>query len=155
MTIVVLEFRLPDGPLASDLIVLVHQVTVYALSFFWLGIMLINVHSTWNRVEKISVPVMLTNIDLLFFASMIPYFTLYLSNFMNEKIPRLLYGIDAVIIILFNQLSAEILKKDNPALLDYLVSIRKAVARDIRIKIVGIIVGAVVWPQAVLVSVFV
>ena len=113
--------------------------------------MLINVHSTWNRVEKISVPVMLTNIDLLLFASMIPYFTLYLSNYMNEKIPRLLYGIDAVIIILFKQLSAELLKKENPALLDYLVSIRKAVAIDIRIKIVGIIVGAVVWPQAVLV----
>ena len=83
------------------------------------------------------------------------FVTLYLSNHMNEKIPRLLYGIDAVIIILFNQFSAELLKKDNPALLDYLVSIRKAVARDIPIKIVGIIVGAVVWPQAVLVSVFV
>ena len=62
MTIVVLEFVVPSGTSWADLDVFWFQLLVYALSFFWLGTMWINLHSTWNHVKIITRPILFVNL---------------------------------------------------------------------------------------------
>ncbi|MBR1866806.1 MAG: DUF1211 domain-containing protein [Lachnospiraceae bacterium] len=51
MTIVVLEFAVPGGTNWSDMKELGSQVIVYALSFFWLGMMWININTICNQIS--------------------------------------------------------------------------------------------------------
>ena len=154
MTIVVLEFVIPEGTSWADLNTLGFQLLVYALSFFWLGTMWINLHSTWNHVETVSRPVLFVNLFTLFFSSLIPFFTVYVGRHITEKIPQLLYGIDVMLIILCNQISAELLAKHNEAVHKRIGMLRKAVSVDECIKLFGIVVGVTVFPPAVMIATF-
>ena len=59
---------------------------VYALSFFWLGTMWINLHSTWNHVQIITRPILFVNLFTLFFSSLIPFLTVYVGRNINEAV---------------------------------------------------------------------
>ena len=155
MTIVVLEFALPGGTNWADLQDLGLQVMVYALSFFWLGMMWININTIWNQVEVISRKVMWVNMFMLFFSSMIPFLVLYVGSNMTARIPQLLYGIDVICITICNQISAEVLKTLNPSLEPMVKTLRKGIAIDLCIKAVGIILGMIFWPPIVTIAVFV
>lgn len=155
MTIVVLEFALPGGTNWSDMKELGSQVAVYALSFFWLGMMWININTIWNRVETIDRRVMWVNMFMLFFSSMIPFLVVFVGANMNARIPQLLYGIDVICITICNQISAEILKTMNPVLAPMVKTLRKGIGIDLCIKTVGIILGMVFWPPMVIFSVFI
>ena len=154
MTIVVLEFVIPNGTKWSDLSVLWTQILAYALSFFWLGQMWINIHGTWTKVENVSRSVLFVNITMLFFASMIPYFVVYVGSNINEKLPQLLYGVDVMIIVLINQISAELLSKENEELKPVVKKTRVFVLIDESIKVIGLIIGMTVYPPAVMIAVF-
>ena len=155
MTIVVLEFATPQGTRWSDLKGLATQVGVYALSFFWLGMMWININTIWNRVEVINRKVMWVNMFMLFFSSMIPFLILYLSGNLTERIPQLLYGIDVICITVCNQISAEFLKDVNPVIAPMVKSLRLGIGVDLSVKAVGIILGMLVYPPLVIISVFI
>ena len=154
MTIVVLEFVIPNGTKWIDLSVLWTQILAYALSFFWLGQMWINIHGTWTKVENVSRSVLFVNITMLFFASMIPYFVVYVGSNINEKLPQLLYGVDVMIIVLINQISAELLSKENEELKPVVKKTRVFVLIDESIKVIGLIIGMTVYPPAVMIAVF-
>ena len=51
MTLIVLEFVIPNGTEWSDLGTLWFQIIAYAISFFWLGGMWINIHYLWHDAE--------------------------------------------------------------------------------------------------------
>lgn len=155
MTIVVLEFVIPSGTDWSDLTVLAFQIIAYAVSFFWLGGMWINIHGIWQDVEEIDRPILWTNIALLFFASMIPFFTVYFGRNITEKVPAMLYSIDVMLITLTNLASIEMLARKNEKI--RLNAKRFAVSEffDLGVKTVGIIVGITVFPSAILISVLV
>lgn len=155
MTITVLQFAVPNGASWSDLKELSFQIMVYALSFFWLGMMWINIHNLWNYVEVVSRSVILVNMFMLFFSSMIPFFIIYIGKFFYDALPQLLYGVDVICITVFNQLSLELLKKQNPQLITAVKTFRRSIALDLIIKVAGIIVGMVIYPPAVLISVFI
>lgn len=155
MTIVVLEFVIPSGTTWADLDVFWFQLLVYALSFFWLGTMWINLHSTWHHVEIITRPILFVNLFTLFFSSLIPFLTVYVGRNISAQVPQLLYGIDAILIILCNQISAELLARENEDIKNRIKMLRSAVAIDETIKLAGVIIGAFLLPQAVLVSTFV
>ncbi len=155
MTIVVLEFVIPSGTTWADLDVFWFQLLVYALSFFWLGTMWINLHSTWHHVEIITRPILFVNLFTLFFSSLIPFLTVYVGRNISAQVPQLLYGIDVILIILCNQISAELLARENEDIKNRIKMLRSAVAIDETIKLAGVIIGAFLLPQAVLVSTFV
>lgn len=153
MTIIVLEFVVPDGTDWSDLGTLWFQIIVYAVSFFWLGGMWINIHTLWHDVETIDRSVLFTNIALLFFASMIPFFAVYFGRNITSQVPAILYGADVIIVTLLNELSAEFLAKHNPSVKALLGGFRISIGVDTGIKVVGLIVGILCFPPAVLIGV--
>lgn len=153
MTIVVLEFAIPKGTNWSDMKELGTQVAVYALSFFWLGMMWININTIWHQVEIIDRKVMWVN--MLFFSSMIPFLVVFVGANLTERIPQLLYGVDVICITVCNQLSAEFLKEQNPILLPIVKNLRLGIGIDLAIKTVGIILGWLIWPPITIISVFV
>ena len=155
MTIVVLEFVVPSGTSWADLDVFWFQLMVYALSFFWLGTMWINLHSTWNHVKIITRPILFVNLFTLFFSSLIPFLTVYVGRNINEAVPQILYGTDVMLIILCNQISAELLAKKNEDIKDRINMLRTAVVIDETIKLAGVIIGALILPQAVMISTFI
>lgn len=155
MTIVVLEFVIPGGTNWSDLKELGTQVAVYALSFFWLAMMWININTIWHQVEIIDRKVMWANMFMLFFSSMIPFLVVYVGANLTARIPQLLYGIDVICITICNQISAEVLKGLNPALEPMVKTLRKGIGIDLCIKTLGIILGMIFWPPIVIIAVFV
>lgn len=155
MTIVVLEFAIPKGTNWSDMKELGAQVAVYALSFFWLGMMWININTIWHQVEIIDRKVMWVNMFMLFFSSMIPFLVVFVGANLTERIPHLLYGIDVICITVCNQISAELLKKLNPLLEPMVKALRKGISVDLCIKAAGIVFGMIFWPPIVIISVFV
>lgn len=98
---------------------------------------------------------MWVNMFMLFFSSMIPFLVVYVGRNIGERIPQLLYGIDCICITICNQLSAEALKKYNPALEPEVKGLRKAIGIDLGIKVAGLIIGMAFWPPAVMLSVFI
>ena len=114
MTLGIIGFAQPSGTDWSDLEGLGFQILTYAVSFFWLGVLWIHIHTLWHEVEIISKSVIFVNVILLFFSSMIPFLVTYLGKNITETVPQVLYGLDVVIITISNQISSELLKKDNP-----------------------------------------
>ena len=155
MTIVVLEFVIPEGASWHDLNTFWFQLVVYALSFFWLGTMWINLHSTWHHVDVVSRPILFINLFTLFFSSLLPFFTVYVGRNISEKVPQLLYGLDVMLIILCNQISAELLAKHNDDVKSRIKVLRVGVAIDESIKLFGLVLGVTVFPQAVLICTFI
>ena len=154
MTIVVLEFVVPDGATWADLNVFWFQLLAYALSFFFLGTMWVNQHSVWNHVETVSRAILFVNLFTLFFSSMIPFLTVYVGRNIGEKVPQLLYGIDVIMIILCNYISTELLAKQNDELKKRIKMLRKTMVIDESIKIIGVIIGLSLFPQAVMIATF-
>ena len=142
MTIVVLEFVMPGGAGWDDLSLFWFQLLAYALSFFYLGTMWINLHSVWHHVETISRPILFVNLFMLFFASLIPFLTVYVGKNLGEKVPQVLFG-------------ADVLGRHNEELGKRLHMLRKAIAVDESIKIAGIAIGLFAFPPAVMISTFV
>lgn len=53
MTILVLELKKPEAADWASLWALRSDFFSYAVSFFWLGAMWVNIHNQWSRIEKI------------------------------------------------------------------------------------------------------
>ena len=155
MTIVVLEFVIPSGTNWSDLGVLGYQVLAYAISFFWLGGMWINIHNIWHNVDIIDRSVIWTNIAMLFFSSMIPFLVVYVGRNINETVPEILYGADVLCITVLNEISVELLARHHECVNAKIKSFRLSIIIDIAVKVVGIIFGITVFPMAILISVIV
>ena len=85
ITIAVLQFAQPSGTQWQNLRELMYQIIVFAISFFWLGMMWFNIHNLWHDVEKISFGVIWMNMCVLFFSSMIPFFVAYVGMNFNEN----------------------------------------------------------------------
>ena len=153
MTIVVLEFVIPQGTDWSDLSTLGYQILAYALAFFWLGGMWIYIHNLWHDVDTVDRGVLWVNIAMLFFASMIPFFVVYVGRNLNSLVPQLLYGLDVLMITIFNWISVELLGKGHKCRESMLRSFRISITVDLAIKAVGLIVGVTVFPMAIMISV--
>lgn len=82
MTILVLELEKPSVLSWEGIWELRMNFFAYTISFFWLGTMWVNMHRTWDHVEKINNRLVWISILLLFFSSLFPYTTtLVASNF--------------------------------------------------------------------------
>lgn len=153
MTIVVLEFVIPSGTNWEDLESLLFQIIAYGVSFFWLGAMWINIHEIWGRVDLIDRATLWTNIVMLFFASMIPFFTVYFGRNLMEKVPAILYATDVLLLSLTNVISVECLARHNESVKNYLPTFRRNVIIDLLIKSICFIIAFIIFPPATLIGV--
>ena len=72
MTILVLELKRPDPISWQALWDLGTNFFAYTISFFWLGTMWVNLHRSWDVVDKINSNLVWSSIVLLFFSSFSP-----------------------------------------------------------------------------------
>ena len=75
ITIMVLEIKIPHASEWSDLFALLPTVFCYALSFVFVGIYWVNHHHLLHVVKKVSSGIMWSNLNLLFWLSLVPVAT--------------------------------------------------------------------------------
>ena len=92
MTILVLELPRPETYDIAGLWALRTNFFAYALSFFWLGAMWVNIHQSYHAVEKISQKTVWSAIVMLFFSSFYPYATKLIADAFFNKAMQGLYA---------------------------------------------------------------
>ena len=158
MTILVLELKKPTEPTIAQMWALRESFLAYALSFFWLGAMWINIHNIWSKASRISTKVIGWNMILLFFLSLIPYTTSLVSTYYDNAVIQGLYGVVVIIISIVNIGLNKVLQKaniENNSLKKITKKYIDALVIDIDIKMVGLIIAITVYPQAMMISVFI
>lgn len=157
MTILVLDLRRPQTLSWRGFASLWPQYTAYAVTFFWLGAMWINLHIEWEYAKNVSVGVLWWTIIMLFFASFTPYTTsIAAQNFFNP-VAQVVYGIAVMLLSLANLMLSIRLRRVNPTDEEGLASRRHtgALACDFVIKMIGLVLGVVIWPPLIMVSVLI
>src|SRR3954447_24655835 len=89
----VLELNSPDGTSWNALRHEVPPLLTYVLSFVYLGIYWNNHHHTLAAVSRVSGAVLWANLHLLFWLSLIPFSTAWMSEHRFPSIPTAIYGV--------------------------------------------------------------
>lgn len=158
MTILVLELEKPADATFRALWDLRLNFLAYAVSFFWLGAMWVNLHGGWQRVEKVSHGTVWWTIIMLFSSSLIPYVTNFVSNHFMSAFAQICYGVVVMAVTLANvELNRSVAKAnaDNEDVYQRFMGADKILWIDISIKIVGMIVAAVLFPPASIIGIMV
>ena len=92
ITIMVLELGKPKTPTWHDLKEALPHIGIYALSFVTLGIYWANHHHMFHVVDRVNGAVLWTNLNLLFWISLIPYMTAWLGDEGLKPVPATAYG---------------------------------------------------------------
>jgi uncharacterized membrane protein len=92
ITIMVLELRIPGGSSAASLRTAVPGVLCYVLSFVNVGIYWNNHHHLLKTVERVSASVLWANLGLLFWLSLLPIATAWMSRNHFASLPVAVYG---------------------------------------------------------------
>lgn len=93
ITIMVLELRPPHNTDLAAIRALLPGFLTYVLSFFFLGVYWNNHHHLLRATHKISGGIMWANLHLLFWLSLIPFFTGWLGENHEGAWPTALYGV--------------------------------------------------------------
>lgn len=93
ITIMVLELRVPHTVDIHALRELVPVFLGYVLSFVYVAIYWHNHHHMFHTVKHVNGAIMWANTHLLFWLSLIPFTTAYMTENHFAKIPVLLYGL--------------------------------------------------------------
>ncbi len=92
ITIMVLEFRVPEGGELESLKPIIPKFLSYILSFIYLGIYWNNHHHMLHAVKEINGASLWANLHLLFWLSLIPFTTAWMGENHFTKWPVALYG---------------------------------------------------------------
>jgi uncharacterized membrane protein len=122
VTIMVLQLSSPAEPSWRALL---HQSPIllsYALSFLVVAIMWVNHHHLIHAVREVNARLLWSNINLLFWMSLIPFVTYFLGKFPRSPLPVALYGLDLSLcgfgfVILRGDLAHQ--HRHNPEMSDY------------------------------------
>jgi uncharacterized membrane protein len=93
ITIMVLELHVPASGATKALEALWPTAASYVLSYLLVSIYWIQHHHLFSFVHKVSVRILWTNIILLFFMSLIPFFTAYVGQTRMSSLSVLLYAV--------------------------------------------------------------
>jgi uncharacterized membrane protein len=93
ITIMVLELRIPAGTSWHALGHELPAVLAYVLSFVYLGIYWNNHHHMLAAVSRVSGGVLWANLHLLFWLSLVPFSTAWMSEHRFPPIPTATYGV--------------------------------------------------------------
>jgi uncharacterized membrane protein len=92
ITIMVLDLRSPPGSNGSSLLALLPGVATYLLSFVLMGIYWNNHHHLLHATRSINGAVLWANLHLLFWLSLLPFATRWMSETEFATLPTALYG---------------------------------------------------------------
>jgi uncharacterized membrane protein len=93
ITILVLEFRIPDGANWGALGPMLPTFGTYVLSFVFIGIYWNNHHHMLQLTTRINGRILWANLHLLFWLSLVPFVTAWLAKSHLAPAPTALYGI--------------------------------------------------------------
>ena len=93
ITIMVLELQMPHGTSWHALAHVLPVLLAYALSFVYLGIYWNNHHHMLAVVSRVTGGALWANLHLLFWLSLIPFTTAWMSEHRFPPIPTAVYGI--------------------------------------------------------------
>jgi len=94
ITIMVLELKAPEEPSWHELMSILPIFISYVFSFIYVGIYWSNHHHLFQATEKVNGKILLANLHLLFWLSLIPFTTSWLGENYTDSIPVALYGFD-------------------------------------------------------------
>ena len=92
LTIMVLELKVPG---TADPKALLHAWPIfvsYVISFFFVSVYWINHHHLFHRVKRVDLPILWSNIGMLFFLSLIPFFTEWMESTRLSPFPTAIYA---------------------------------------------------------------
>src|SRR5215470_589767 len=92
ITIMVLDLHSPAGTELSTLLEILPGVATYLLSFIYLGIYWNNHHHLLHATQQINGSVLWANLHLLFWLSLVPFATRWMSESEFATLPTALYG---------------------------------------------------------------
>jgi uncharacterized membrane protein len=98
ITIMVLELRAPHEVGLKALGSLWPTFLAYALSYIFVGVFWANHHHMLQHAERADHMVVWANLFVLFFVSLIPFFTAYLAQNRLEPFAMALYAVDCFLI---------------------------------------------------------
>jgi uncharacterized membrane protein len=128
ITIMVLELRPPDEASLAALRPLLPTFLSYVLSFVFLSIYWNNHHHLLQATKHVSGGIMWANIHLLFWLSLVPFTTSWLSEQPGQTWPTALYGINLLMAaVAYTILTFAIIAHEGPS-----SRLRQAVGPDLK-----------------------
>lgn len=94
ITIMVLEFDLPDGDKLADILKSWETVFSYLISFFFIAIYWVNHHYMMHSVKTVNNKILWCNIIWLFVMSFIPFCTAWVGKYPTSFAPLAVYFVD-------------------------------------------------------------
>ncbi len=122
ITIMVLELRAPGQPTLAAVIKISPAFITYGLSFLVAAIMWINHHHLIHAVHSVTARLLWSNMNLLFWMSLVPFVTEFLAKNYREPLAVALYGLDLTFCSLgFYFLRSELVRQSrhDPAMTEY------------------------------------
>ena len=152
MTILVLELERPNQISWQALWDLRTNFFAYTISFFWLGTLWVNLHRSWDVIDKINSNLVWSSIVLLFFLSLFPYTTDLVATDFNNSVAQAFYGVIVLLVSACNVWMYHELHKLNP---DAVGASRfnildKEGLVEIAIKLIGLVLTLTVFPSAMI-----
>ena len=92
ITIMVLEFKVPEEATFSALLKIIPIFISYVLSFIYVGIYWNNHHHLINVVTRVNGKILWANLHLLFWLSLIPFATAWMGEHHFAKATMAVYG---------------------------------------------------------------
>ena len=140
ITIMVLELHIPHGSDIAALRPLFPVLLTYVLSFVYIGIYWNNHHHLLHTVTRVSGPILWANNHLLFWISLIPFTTGWMSENHFAPLPTAVYGVSLLMpglawLLLQNAITR---KHGRESVL------AKALGRDLKGKISGVLYVAAI-----------
>jgi uncharacterized membrane protein len=93
ITIMVLEFKIPEEANLPALLPLLPHVLIYAMSFVYVGIYWSNHHHMFHAAKGVTGGILWANLHLLFWLSLVPFVTGWMGEHTFEALPVALYGV--------------------------------------------------------------
>lgn len=146
MTILVLELEQPINMTWNSILELWPNYLAYALSFFWIGTMWVNLHYTWHFIDKISNKSVWWSIVLLFITSFFPYVTKMVSSNFQSQLAHLVYAIVVFGVTLTFIPLAYVLSKENKGIKGLEMQ-KKWYITDVTLKIIGLLLTLLGFTQ--------
>jgi uncharacterized membrane protein len=97
ITIMVLEMKAPMGASFHDLSAILPQFACYVLSFIYVAIYWVNHHHFFQLVHRVNGAILWSNLNLLFWLSLIPFSTAWLGNHDSDAVPTAAYGVSLLL----------------------------------------------------------
>jgi uncharacterized membrane protein len=138
ITIMVLDLKLPADATLDALVRVLPTLGAYLLSFVLVGIYWNNHHHMFQATDRVNGAILWANLHLLFWLSLIPFGTRWISETHGAALPMAMYGVDLICCgAAYTILQTLIIRVTGPD-----STLARAVRRDIKGKLSLVIYAA-------------